>query len=112
MASKYTPNTGNYPAYNNHNSPRVHCTLTKALNACSQLQTTKQVVSVKEQGEWSANKIQPKVVICEYCRDLTKMSWPLNITKVSKNCGNGTNALSFDPISQLNKDSDQKGGNY
>ena len=103
----------------NHCATReAPCILLKALNACCQLLTTKQMISLRLEHQKGNKKYdqlkncEPEVVTCEYHRDSTKKTF-MTCECHSKSCdenfrliaGNGANALNFDHISQLNSGS-------
>lgn len=97
MALKCTPDIGDDPAYNNHsNLPVLY--FHKRLNACLQLLTTKEMISLRLEGQ-ERNEESGQL------KNVKLLS--VTITQLSKNyqnfvvvAGGGTNNLQFNRISQ------------
>lgn len=74
MVLKYSPNTGNYPTYNNHNHNNLSGVLYSPndLNTYLQPLTTKQSpkdCNVKKGRREQLKKCELKVLACEYHKD-------------------------------------------
>ena len=81
MALKYTPNIVNCPAYYNHSNTLVCFIFLKVLNACLQLLTTKQMISIRLEHQKNENEetdqfkdYEPRTMACECHRDEAKTS--------------------------------------
>lgn len=104
-ALKCTPDIGNDPAYNNHSNFPVLYFL-KRLNACLQLLTTTEMISLRLEGQ-ERNEESGQF------KNVKLLS--VTITQMSKNyknfvvvAGGGTNNLQFNHISQSGENQNKK----